>query len=455
LSKIADAGQLANPKGQIPKRVHLLELLSNNFSTKQLLFLIFTGFMLAGLSSFIAINSASVSYSAQQFPAVSAVPLRVSSNSVAAPSCSSGTLCPSELLKAYGFNSVQTSGVSGKGQTIVVVDACGDPSIVTDLNSFDSAFGLSNPTLKIIDVGGKPTSSCTGWTTEVALDVEWAHVTAPSASIDLLVSANAGAPAMYQAWSYALNNNLGYQISNSWGGAGCSIAGCNDTIGQGIGACTLTNGTQGVNVASIISTAKSKHVTLLVAAGDSGTWGLGTSSEEPIPGDCPGVLTVGGTQLSVGSGGKYSSEIAWSGSGGGYASAPKEPAYQKKAKISDPYDALAKPDVAADASTPVWVFVQGAWLSVIGTSVSTPLWAGFMADVNQLRVSNGFQPAGSVDSFLYSQVYLNSTLYKIDFHDITSGSNAWAAGPGWDAATGLGSFVVPNLAQTLGSNENA
>lgn len=374
------------------------------------------------------------------------------------PSCSPSALCPSMLRTAYGFSKLFQSGVNGTGQTVVIVDACGYSSISSDLQTFDSQFHLPNPKFNVIDVEGKITNSTceSEWSVETALDVEWAHVVAPGASIDLLLTVNAGAQAMYDAWTYSLDHNLGNQISNSWGGAGCGVKGCNNTIGEGIGPCTLTNGTQGVHVTRILSEAAKQNVTILAAAGDYGAWGI-DHAEEMVPADCPGVLTIGGTALIVQSDGKYVTEIGWSGSGGGYVTAPKEPSYQKEAKIKDKFGTLAKPDVAADAScsTPVWVYVEGSWDGICGTSVATPLWSGFMADVNQIRADNGFSPAGFVNPFLYTVVYTNSTLYKNDFHDIKTGSNGWTAGKGWDPVTGLGSFVAPNLAQTLGDSKNA
>ncbi len=79
-----------------------------------------------------------------------------------------------------------------------------------------------------------------------------------------------------------------------------------------------------------------------------------------------------------------------------------------------------------------------------------------MADVNQIRASHGFNAAGFVNPFLYTVVYGpsgSSKHYSSDFHDITSGNNGWPAGKGWDAVTGLGSFIVPALARTLGTNK--
>jgi len=378
------------------------------------------------------------------------------------PACASNALCPSMLDNAYGFASLQSSGITGQGQTVVIDDACGDPSIASDLSTFDAQFGLSNPKLSIIYPEGT-NGLCvdSSWSLETTIDVEIAHVVAPGAAIDLLIANNASAPDVYQNWAYAISHNLGYQISNSFGGAGC-YTDCNNTIGQGIGPCTLTNGTQGFNVNKLLSKAESKHITMLVAAGDSGAWGLGTSGEEPVPGDCQGVLTVGGTELDVSSTGQYVGESAWSNGGGGYVTTPAEPKFESNAGILDPYGTLAKPDVSADASssTGPWIYNSGygGWVVVGGTSVACPIWAGFMALVNQIRASNDLRPAGFINEFLYKTVYgVNGTspMYNEDFHDVSSGSNGWPAGTGWSAATGLGSPIAPALAETLGTNSLA
>jgi subtilase family serine protease len=347
------------------------------------------------------------------------------------------------MTTAYGFNTLQSKGVNGTGQTVVIVDACGDPSISTDLQTFDSHFGLSNPTLKVTYVQGK--DDCTakddpnGWSVETAIDVEWAHSLAPGAQIDLLIAAKPSGADLYAAWDYAIAHQLGNEISNSWGGS----SGC------------------GSNLKSIVDTATKLGITILASSGDSAAWGQGTSRTEQSPADCKEVLTVGGTTLHVNASGYYESEDGWGLGGGGYTNA-SEPSYQVNANITDPYSALAKPDVAADANpaTGVWIYNsgQGDWSVWGGTSVACPLWAAFMADVNQIRASYGFHSAGFVQPFLYTTVYgVNggSSLYNKDFNDITEGNNGWPAGPGWDAVTGLGSFIAPALAKTLGTNSSA
>ena len=106
----------------------------------------------------------------------------------ASPTCSPSALCPAMMDKAYGFDTLQGAGTTGTGQTVIIDDACGDPTITSDLKTFDAQFGLSNPTLNVIFVQGKNVCVDSGWSFETSLDVEWAHVVAPGATIDLLVA---------------------------------------------------------------------------------------------------------------------------------------------------------------------------------------------------------------------------------------------------------------------------
>ena len=110
------------------------------------------------------------------------------------------------------------------------------------------------------------------------------------------------------------------------------------------------------------------------------------------------------------------------------------------------------PDVSMNAGTSVAIYdsydytvqypLASPWLGVTGTSVSTPMWAGLIAIVDQGRALAG----------LYSLDGPTQTLpglYKLpsaDFHDITSGNNGgYSAGPGYDLVTGLGTPIADNL----------
>ena len=78
-----------------------------------------------------------------------------------------------------------------------------------------------------------------------------------------------------------------------------------------------------------------------------------------------------------------------------------------------------------------------------GTSLAAPLWAGFMALVNQQAAANGQPPIGFVNPALYA--IGKSTNYHSCFHDITTGSNTNSSSPtkyqavaGYDLCTGWG-----------------
>ena len=84
-------------------------------------------------------------------------------------------------------------GITGSGQTIVVVDSFGSPTIASDLAHFDSYFKLpAPPSFRVIQPAGPVPAfqpgnkNRVGWAEETTLDVEWAHVIAPGARIVLV-----------------------------------------------------------------------------------------------------------------------------------------------------------------------------------------------------------------------------------------------------------------------------
>ncbi len=110
-----------------------------------------------------------------------------------------------QLQRAYDLAPLFSRGIEGRGETIVIVDAFGSPSIASDLKTFDSEMGLpSPPSFQVITPEGPITTNPTncpskysptgpdlcsdyyGWTDETSLDVEWSHVMAPQASILLV-----------------------------------------------------------------------------------------------------------------------------------------------------------------------------------------------------------------------------------------------------------------------------
>lgn len=131
---------------------------------------------------------------------------------------------PQQIRRAYGLQPLLRAGITGKGQTVVIIDDYQSPPLVSDLALFDKIFSLPNPTLNIIAPFGlkpfDPTDPVAAtFAIEISLDVEWAHALAPGAAIDLVLgdpvdsSVRGQIEAIIAATTYAANNNLGSVMS--------------------------------------------------------------------------------------------------------------------------------------------------------------------------------------------------------------------------------------------------
>lgn len=162
------------------------------------------------------------------------------------------------------------------------------------------------------------------------------------------------------------------------------------------------------------------------------------------PGDDQYVTGVGGTDLiTTGPGGAWSQEFGWHFSGGGPS--PDHiaiPAYQVPF-ITENNNGSKKlrnvPDIAGDANTDNYsCYDGGCYTGNGGTSYAAPLWAGFIALVNQQAASMHRRPVGFLNPTLYT-IGGTAQYHKI-FHDEKLGNNGrYIAGRGFDLVTGFGS----------------
>ena len=212
---------------------------------------------------------------------------------------------PAQLQTAYNEQPLFNSGITGAGQTIVIVDSFGSPTIKADLAVFDATFNLpAPPSFKIIQPAGAvppfdPTDANgdVGWAGETTLDVEWSHAMAPGANILLVetpvdeTEGTAGFPQIVKAENYVINHHLGQVISQSFGA----------TEGTFPSAASI----QGLR--SAYFNAARNHVTVLAATGDAGATDdsnvagtlLYTHPAVDWPSTDPLVTAVGGTLLSL------------------------------------------------------------------------------------------------------------------------------------------------------------
>ena len=229
-------------------------------------------------------------------PAISATPLFGSSIPTG--------LSPTTVQSAYGANQISFGNVTGNGagQTIAIIDAYFDPSIASDLQKFDSQYGLQAPPsfTQYVQNGFLPTDA--GWSLETALDVEWAHAMAPAANI-VLVEAQPTLNDLFSAVSFASHLPGVSVVSMSWGAGEFAGESAYDSV--------------------FTTPAGHNGVTFVASSGDSGT--------TEYPSASPNVLSVGGTTLTVTSQGTYVSESPWSGSGTGTSPFEAQPAWQASA----------------------------------------------------------------------------------------------------------------------------
>lgn len=392
------------------------------------------------------------------------------SDALLSPMAGSGvvsTYTPAQIRAAYGLPALPVAGAAltpaqaaqyGAGQTIYIVNAMHNPSVVAELAAFNQRFGLPNCTSKAIasnaplPLAKASTSACefsqvystaaagmtskapgfdSGWATEIALDVQWAHAIAPLARIVLIEAPDA-----------TLNSLLG----------GIKLA---NAMGPGVVSMSF-GANEGNYTASVDAAFMGAGMTYLAATGDSGaavSW----------PAVSPNVVAVSGTSLSY-SGSGPRSEVTWSGTGGAVSAYTAKPAYQSAAVpgMGTPLRRSVA-DVAfnADPNTGQYVAVQSSsgslnWISAGGTSLSTPQWAGLLAVANAQRALAGKPVLGSAHTALYSGIASVPGNYAAAFADINRGANGscstCAAKIGYDTATGLGTPHSASLLSLLGGS---
>ncbi len=363
---------------------------------------------------------------------------------------------PQDIRQAYNV----PSAYSGSGQTIVIVDAYGSPTIRQDLHTFDQAFGLPDPTLNIYYPTGQPQAfqaNQIGWAEETSLDVEWSHAIAPGATIDLVIASSNDGNVLNNAEAFAVQNHLGNVMSMSFGAPEAAIAGGGNNL-------------QLQQAHAIYQQAAQEGISVFASAGDSGATNGYAQPNALYPASDPYVTSVGGTNLFTSANGSYKSETVWNDSdpslcpygcrygafgatGGAYSSVFQAPTFQSGVNGST---MRSTADVSYNASVYTAVLAYLGFLGPNsgfyffgGTSEGAPQWAAITALADQAAG----HALGYMNPLLY-QIAQNPKAYSADFHDVTVGNNGfygpgYSAGTGYDLPTGLGSPNVANLISTL------
>lgn len=348
---------------------------------------------------------------------------------------------PASIRSAYDVPDTVNGELPGTGQTIVIVDAFGSPTVQQDLDTFSASFGIPSTKVNVSYPVGKVawhgTELENDWAGETSLDVQWAHAIAPGATIDLVASPQPQNQVMNNAIEWAVKNLPATAISMSFGSDELGITG---------------NKAQFAQTHAIFQEAAAKGITLLASSGDGGSDdGLGASNFSS-PADDPLVTAVGGTTLFKGSGVAGPDETTWDDftacpfgcTDGIFGATGGAPSLTTTKRGSD---------VAYDGSVYSGVLVYNGYNAnpddngfyfTGGTSAGAPQWAGVAALLAQKAGHRLGDINGSLPAWLAAG----------GLHDVTVGDNrtdtftgGYDAGTGWDAPTGYG---TPDVGALLG-----
>ncbi|HEV7554932.1 MAG TPA: S53 family peptidase [Kofleriaceae bacterium] len=330
---------------------------------------------------------------------------------------------PPDLQAAYKIDPTRIATTAKP--TVAIVDAYGYPKLEADLAAYRLQYGLPACTvasgcLKIVNQQGQttplPAAPPTGddWTIETALDVDMASAACPKCKIMVVQATDNAGNGLYNAQNAAAAAGATV-ISNSWGGP-----------------------EQG-SVATSEPFFNHPAVAIFVAAGDNGYDDAGQGPD--YPGTSTFTIAVGGTHLVKSATARGWSETAWTLGGSACSLSVTKPAYQ----TASPCTFKATTDIAAvgDPASGLAIYnaKNGGWITVGGTSASSPFVAAIMA-----AGGNGSKTTGQF--FAQNAAKLNDVVAGSNGTCAADGALLCTAAVGWDGPTGFG---TPN-ATMLSSN---
>jgi subtilase family serine protease len=403
---------------------------------------------------------------------------------------------PSEVQTAYNMGPLSANGLTGAGQTVVIVDAFGSATIAQDANAFSNIYGLPALTpgnFQIYQAPGSTNSPHgTNWDVETTLDVEWVHGMAPDANIALVIAPNNRSD-LDEAINWAVIHHLGNTISNSWAGL------------EGFG-----NPRQLDRVNRILEQAAAEGIDVNFSSGDDGDEAARAGFQTvDFPASSPFATGVGGTSLALNPDNSMAFQTGWGtnlttladpgnvaknpptplgfqfGAGGGPSLTFARPDFQSG--LSVPGNTRLVPDISmlADPQTGAEIIeTVGGQLTVStigGTSLACPIFSALMAIAAQKAghglgqaapllynldssaitdvpaVSSPNNVTGSITTLSgttnysadqlatpgagvinYYSAFYNSP-FSTRWFVITFGTDtSLTTGPGWDDVTGLG-----------------
>ena len=381
---------------------------------------------------------------------------------------------PNEYLTAYGYTQMQAQGLTGRGQSVAVVEI--DGFARTDLVAAGNCFGYKAPPTPLTRVG---ISKALSPDTETTLDLQVLSAAAPGLDAIRVYEGSSMLSSLPKLFAAPLNGPAGQRAS---------------VISSSIGGCEYgTTGGLTKLMDAALTAAASQGVTVLSAAGDSGSTDCGVAGNTAYaklavdyPASSQWVTSVGGTNLNLDPTNQSNEEVVWNdeplagfgAGGGGYSRIAARPAWQTGPGVNMSRNSRSAPDLAMLADSfpgyAIYEDNQDGWTAVGGTSAATPLLAAGVALTNQQATAAGKATMGFINPAIYSLAAGSSA--STIFRDVTSGSNdlgRWiaptarvdgktvrtggtkhplgccTAAPNYDPASGWGSINLPAFSAAL------
>ena len=281
----------------------------------------------------------------------------------------------------------------GSGQNVFIVDAYDNPDVVSNFNTYRSDMGLPASTLNKYNQSGQQSnypSGSPGWGVEIDLDVEMASASCPKCTINL-VEANSNAWSNIEAAEQEAVKLGGTIVSNSYSGSGA---------------------TSRPTILPASSTSPAPVTTALAC----------------MTRNVHSVVAVGGTELQTSSGSRGYTETLWPDSGGGCSSTGEsKPKWEKKSKYARSCSYRMGNDVSAVAvdAAEYDTYSEGGWITVDGTSISSPFCAGI------------FGLAGNSTSQDGGRTFWKPKSHRNDLYEV---SGRYTSQGGWGSPDGIGAF---------------
>jgi subtilase family serine protease len=417
-------------------------------------------------------------------------------------------LTPGDVSTIYDIKAAYSAGYTGTGQTIAVVGQSSIiTSDITNFQTA-AGITTHAPSLYVVTGSGTSTTPVKGDESESDLDLEYTSSIAPGATIAFVYTGSNTNYGVFDSLQYAVDNKLGNIISSSYGACEIALTAQGFGEIENILAQAATQGQSVVSAAGDagstdcygttgLTLAQQESLSVDYPASSNFVTAMG-GTEFPASAVAIGnnqYFTAQGSTDTVSSALSYIPEQVWnddaapsasysgglSSGGGGVSIFSLRPPWQTGVAGIGSSTYRTVPDISLDSSPNNAGYtyctsdtssystgqvnscnsgfrdsVTGDLTVAGGTSFAAPIFAGMLALINQAKAPSG---QGLINPTLYS-LASNATTYSTAFHDITSsgnqclagstfcstaGTGSYAAGTGYDLASGIGSVDLNAL----------